>query len=439
MLENSAKILLQRDFELSEMNERYDRQLIEFSVMQEAILLASQIKDRRQMFEKVGSLLTGHLEYDRYFIVEQVGGQFQPLVSFGFDDSPFEAKFETLKTTNVINRLFKEQPFWLFQPTDDALANEVISILNVSSAAIVQLQSSNFRGILGVAMAQPLDILEKEDINFLMLLVGQLNAIVENIDSFNLLAKQNEELRLLDKAKTTFLSIASHQLRTPLSVMKFALSHLAKPQTGPLNDDQKEIVEEMNKSNVRIINLVNNLLNITRLEQNRLDIEPEMIALRSLVEEVVREQQDAIQLQQVRVTIDVPEILSFEADKALIRETLVNLVSNGVKYNKLGGLLVISAKHMGENLILTVGDTGIGITKEEQPRLFAQFFRAQQAQSIDPQGVGLGLYTVREFIKLHHGQIAVNSIEGQGTTFSILLPMKQPKTSKPAATDVDSN
>lgn len=437
-LENSAKILLRRDFELSEMNDLYDRQLIEFNVMQEAILLANQLKERRQMFEKVGDLLTGHLDYDRFFIIEQIGEQYQPVVALGFDDRPFESKFETLQSTGALQRLFKEQPFWLFLPNEDDLSNEVISILNVSSVAIVQLQTKQFRAILGVAMAQPLDALDKQHINFLMLLVGQLNVIVDNIDSYNQLQKQNEELRLLDKAKTTFLSIASHQLRTPLSVLKFAISHLSKPQTGPLNTNQQDIVTEMGKSTTRLSNLVNNLLNITRLEQNRLDIQAETITLRTLVDEIVAEQQEAIQQKKVKVTIDIPDILTFEADKSLIRETLVNLVSNGVKYNREGGLLAVSAKQMADNILITVGDTGIGMSKEEQSRLFTQFFRSQQAQTIDPQGVGLGLYAAREFIRLHGGQIAVNSIQGQGTTFSIQLPAKQPKSSKPLLPGVDS-
>lgn len=430
-LENSAKLLLRRDFELAEMNHRYDRQLIEFNVLQEAILLANQLKDRRQMFEKVGGLLTGHLDYDRFFVIEQVQGQHRPVVALGFDDRPFESKFEQLRSSGSLQRLFVEQPFWLFQPTEDPLANEVISVLNVSSTVIVQLRTKSFQALLGVAMTQPLELLQKEDTNFLILLAGQLNVIVDNIDSFNQLQRQNEELRLLDKAKTTFLSIASHQLRTPLSVMKFALSHLAKPQTGPLTDDQKEIVDEMKKSNTRIVTLVNNLLNITRMEQGRLQINPQSVNLRNLVDEVVKEQQEKINEKRVRVTIDIPEILTFDADTALLREVFVNLVNNGLKYNRDDGLLVISAKQMAEKLMITIGDTGIGISKEEQPRLFTQFFRAQQAQSIDPQGVGIGLYTAREFVKAHGGQIGFNSIEGQGTTFSIVLPMQQPKPAVP--------
>lgn len=426
-LQQSAKVLLRRDFELAEINERYDRQLIEFNVMQEAILLANQLKDRRQMFEKVGGLLTGHLNYDRFFIIEQTDNGYKPLVAVGFDDRPFESKFELLVNTNALPTLFGEQPFWLFQPSDDALANEVISILNVSSVAIVHLQTPRFRALLGVAMDQPLDALNKEDINFLILMVSQLNVIVDNIDNYNQLARQNEELRLLDKAKTTFLSIASHQLRTPLSVMKFAISHLNKATTGILNPKQKEMVDEMGKSNSRIINLVNNLLNITRMEQGRLTLQPEPIQLHDLMQTIVEEQKNKIAEKRVQVSIDIPDIISLEGDKILIQESLTNLISNGVKYNRDGGLLIVKAQSMNDWVTITVGDTGIGVPREEQVRLFTQFFRSQQAQVIDPEGVGLGLYTTKQFIKLHGGDIMMNSIAGQGTTFAVRLPVRQPK------------
>lgn len=425
-LEESVKLLLKRDFELAEVNDRYDKQLVEFSVMQEAILLANQIKDRRQMFEKVGNLLMSHLDYDRFFVIEQFPDGYKPLISIGFDESPFEAKFQLLQSTQVLPRLFKEQPFWLFTPSADQLSNQVIGILNVSSAAFVHLQTANFRAILGIGMNQPLEALSKDDVNFLILLVSQLNVIVDNIDNFNMLERQNEELRQLDKAKTTFLSIASHQLRTPLSVMKYALSFINKKQVGELNEKQHELVDEMSKSNTRIINLVNNLLSITRMEQGRLQLKVENVQLSQIVRSITDELKEKVVEKSIQLIVDIPDIITFDADPTFLRESIANLISNGIKYNKTGGKLVVIGRTNGQQVIITISDTGIGISQEDQGKLFNQFYRSDQAQIIDPEGIGLGLYTTRQFIRAHGGDIAVSSVPDQGTAFTIGLPLHQP-------------
>ncbi len=423
-LEQSARSLLRRNFELSQMNDRFDKQILQLKVLQESILLANQTKDVQAIFQAVGRLLLKHVNYDRFFVIQKMGEKYFPVASVGFDDAPFNEKFDRLVNNKVLVKLFGGQPSWLFEPSGDPLANEVLGALNVSSTAMMRISSSSREAILGVSMDQPIDNLNLEDVDFLFLLVGHLSAVLENIDSFNLLQAQYKELRQLDKAKTIFLSIASHQLRTPLSVMKFALSFLAGKQAGVLNDKQQEMVDEMKKSNTRLINLVNNLLSVTRIQEGKININPEPIELSSLVADILRDRQDQIAKKGIVVTQTIPSDINFNADKMLLREALANLVSNGIKYNRDGGRLVIDASQTEQQVVIHILDTGIGIPKEEIDRLFTAFYRSERASVVDPEGVGLGLYVTRQFIRLHGGEIVAAGEIDRGMAFTIVLPKK---------------
>jgi signal transduction histidine kinase len=429
-LEASAKILLRHDFELTVANNDYERQLTQLKILQEATLLANQARDHRQLFQKIGELLLTRLNYDRFFVIVRHPNGYTPYISLGFEDRPFEAKYDNLLSTGILPRFF-EQPVWLFEPSEDPFASQVISIVETSSMAVAQLKTQQFSAIIGVASNEPLRPVSQADARFLLLLIGQLTVVIENLNTLLNLQRQYEQLKQLDKAKTTFLSIASHQLRTPLSVIKFAISGLNKPQNGPLTPKQTEIIHEMSKNNTRIIDLVNNLLNITRMEQGRLEVHLAPLQLGEMVQSIVHELEELIRTKQVTVAVNVPQIITVVGDPMLLREALLNLVSNGVKYNKPNGRLDIVAQSDGIRTVITFKDTGIGVPKADQSRMFSQFYRSQQAQIVDPDGIGLGMYTTRQFIRLQGGDITMESIEGSGTTFVVTLPNKltgQPTT-----------
>ncbi len=426
-LDASAKLLVRRDLEMSELNHRYEQQLMEFAVLQEATLLGNQTRDRQQMFDAIGNILIKRLNYDRFFVLSvspdkrSVGAEF----GLGFHGPSFEDFVKILNQQSLASPLIKAAEGILLNTGDQGLGDQVSSVINAQSLALVPIRTPHFAGLLGAVMEQQLESFKPHDLEFIKLLASQLAVIMENIDSFLQLRQQNEELRQLDKAKTTFLSIASHQLRTPLSVMKFALSIINNPKTGSLNKDQQDLVNEMQKSNRRIISLVNRLLNITRLEQGRLMIKPEPIKLAELVQAIVQELREYVARKEVQLTVNIPNDLVFEGDKLLIYETFMNLISNGIKYNKQKGKLVITAKIEGDRVIAHVQDTGIGIPDEDRPRLFTQFYRSEGATIIDPEGVGLGLYTTRQFIRLHGGELVVASQLGRGTAFTLAVPVKQ--------------
>lgn len=228
----------------------------------------------------------------------------------------------------------------------------------------------------------------------------------------------------IDKAKTEFVSLASHQLRTPLSAMKWFCEMLLNGDAGELSPEQKEYTQNISDSNDMIIALVNALLNISRIEEGRLGVQPEPTDIKNLVFEVLgqlkKEADEKKQQFSVFINQNLPLI---NIDPKLIREVYINLFSNAIKYTPLGGKISIMVSVSPSELISRVSDSGIGIPKSQQGRVFKKFFRADNAVKLQSEGIGLGLYLAKAIIQSSGGKIWFESKENQGTSFIFSLPL----------------
>jgi signal transduction histidine kinase len=234
----------------------------------------------------------------------------------------------------------------------------------------------------------------------------------------------NEKLRQLDNAKSEFISIASHQLRTPLTSIKGYVSLMLEGSYGAVPTPIMDTLNKVFVSNERLINLVENLLNISRIEAGRMQYRFEEVGM----EKILTERYDTFTLvaknKNLELTLDLPAqplpLLSIDTQK--MQEALSNLIDNAIKYTEKGGVTV-GAKDMGTVVTVTVQDTGIGIPTSEIPYLFAKFSRGKDVRRLHANGTGLGLYVVKNIIEAHNGRIWIESEgEGQGTRFIIELP-----------------
>ena len=234
--------------------------------------------------------------------------------------------------------------------------------------------------------------------------------------------------REIDILKTEFVSLASHQLRTPLTAIRWFIEELYNEELGSLNANQKDYVRQVMESNTRMIKLVNDLLDVSRLEAARIKIEPKMTDITKLAKEVVNSYVPIARANNCQVIINEPKELlpKIKIDPALIREVLSNLVSNGVKYsqNKTGQnkVFILLAKRKTD-IMLSVQDSGIGIPKKFQSRIFQKFFRADNVAKIDTGGTGFGLYISKLLVEASGGKIWFKSEEDKGTTFYFTLPL----------------
>jgi PAS domain S-box-containing protein len=224
-----------------------------------------------------------------------------------------------------------------------------------------------------------------------------------------------------ERMKSDFVSFVSHQLRTPLAGMNWMLELAADTEGVP--DEARANIADARESAARLVTLVNDLLDIARLESGRIATEPETLALRSLTQSVVAEMQTLVDERrhalEVQCDASLPDVL---ADAQLLRQVVGNLLSNAIKYTPAGGRIVVTISRHDGSVTWAVKDTGVGIPRAAQGRLFEKFYRAENAVSLDSEGTGLGLHLVRLIVEQAGGRVWCESEEGRGATFAFTLP-----------------
>lgn len=239
---------------------------------------------------------------------------------------------------------------------------------------------------------------------------------------------RSREIQLL-KTKSEFITVAAHQLRTPLVGIKWALETINKKELGDLNEQQRAIVLEAYKTAERLSNIIDNLLNVAQIEEGKFGYQFEKADLVSLTQEVLESYREQAKRYRVKLLFfKPPEILPpITMDKNKIALVMQNLVENAIRYNVENGEVRVRIERLSEKpyIQVSVEDTGIGIPPKDLPRLFSKFFRAENVLKKETQGSGLGLFIARNIVKRHGGDIWVKSVQGRGSTFYFVLPMDE--------------
>lgn len=238
-------------------------------------------------------------------------------------------------------------------------------------------------------------------------------------DSFNTMMVKLKELEQL---KDEFVFIAAHELRTPVAAMKGYLTLILDGTTGGVTDATRAFIEKVLASNQRLIQLVNDLLEVARSQAGRLTIKVAPIAIVPPIRSVLDELKSLADEKSVALHYDPPaEVPNVLADADRVKEVVVNLIGNAIKYMGGAGAVTITHEQKDHMLVTHVTDTGLGISKEAQARLFEKFYRVQTDQTKDITGTGLGLFIVKQIVEKMDGKIWIESEEGKGSTFSFSL------------------
>lgn len=241
------------------------------------------------------------------------------------------------------------------------------------------------------------------------------------------LKEELERAKELDRMKTEFISIAAHQLRTPLSAVKWTLRMFIDGDLGPIDSEQKTFLMQGYQSNERMIRLVNDLLNVARIEEGKFNYEFTLVNFEDLIEGVISETRHLIDKKKLSFTYEKPEhkLSKIRADVQKIRLVLQNLVDNAIKYTPSGGQVTISLKNVNMKLEFKIRDSGIGIPAASIDKLFTKFYRSENAVRTQTEGTGLGLFIVKNIVEKHGGKVWAESVEGKGSAFGFSLPIRQ--------------
>lgn len=302
----------------------------------------------------------------------------------------------------------------------------------------------NFHGALLLGDKKSGELYSEQDIDFLTIFGSEFSVAVQNalsydeISRFNVTLKEevehatkdlkqaNEKLKEVDKLKTEFVSLASHELRTPMTAIKSYLWMALKGKGGPLSDKQAYYLDRAYRSTDRLIKLVNDMLNISRIESGRISLDLESVDIQRLTRDVVEEVLPRAQELGISVEIHASSLLPrVLADGDKIKEVLINLIGNSLKFTPKGGQIQISFS-VNTMVEVRVSDNGAGISSEDLPKLFQKFGLIQGSYTVNKtatQGTGLGLYICKSIVELHGGKIGVQSGGvGKGAVFSFTLP-----------------
>jgi putative tryptophan/tyrosine transport system substrate-binding protein len=258
---------------------------------------------------------------------------------------------------------------------------------------------------------------------------GKLEKKVE--DRTRELAFANERLKELDRMKSDFVSHVSHELRTPLTAIKGAVDLILREVAGPLSEKQVHYLTRVRSNTQHLTGLINDLLDLSKIESGRIEVKSSRVSLNGLVREVVEALRPvaAEKVIALEATIREPSIRVW-ADRDKINQVLMNLIGNAIKFTPVQGRVTVSAsKNDEENVQVSVSDTGPGVPPDERGKIFAKFYRVAETNGENSKGTGLGLAIAKALVELHGGKIWVESEEGGGSKFSFTLPVSGPQNS----------
>ena len=329
-------------------------------------------------------------------------------------------------------------------PTDPKLLNELYD--NDVGLIIPLKEKDQLRGVIAIGNKKSGDPFNAVDLRTLGIATGQIAIAIKNATlyeeqkQFNEklkhevdeatadLRKANERLKQLDESKSEFLSIAAHQLRTPLTGIKGYVSMFLEEDFGAITERQKIEFEKLYRSSDRLTRLIDVFLNVSRIETGRLELKKEEIDIMQIVSQVIEDLSKQAKDKNLKITVQKPDeqLPKILADKDKIHDVVMNLVDNAIKYTEKGWINI--RINRSKSLIsLEVRDSGIGIASDEIDKLFQKFSRAEAVSRIHTGGSGLGLFIARKIIETHAGRIwAESEGKGKGSIFTFTLPISQP-------------
>lgn len=309
---------------------------------------------------------------------------------------------------------------------DESSATKMAEMLNIRTTVVFPLSfAGEIMGTLSICLNKHIGDLSHAELDTIRELIEVISIAIEKAKIYHELQLANERLKQMDKLKDEFVSVASHELRTPMTAIKSYAWMVLNGKTQELNDKSKEYLKRVYISTERLINLVNDMLSVSRIESGRVQITVEPFNAADLIFEVITEFKPRSEEKSINLFSQLPSSsLMVSGDKSKIQEVLENLIGNALKFTPAQGTIAVTASDQGNMIKFCVKDSGKEISSDDIKKLFTKFGRLDSSYvSISENGgTGLGLYICKQYIELQKGKIWAESETGNGTAFYFTLP-----------------
>ncbi|HEX9781080.1 MAG TPA: ATP-binding protein [bacterium] len=453
-LDQQAKLMIQTDVELHHAQEELDRKLDSLMSLHTFGQQLSVGLTAEEVLAKLDAATVTKFGYSKALLgVYNTDGTFTWHLAHGVAQTTAAKLREHLSRTGLLGTLLTQPAPKLLQASlvQDPVHQQVLDLLESPLAVLAGIiPHAEPKACLIVARAGSITN-AKGDEELLAILTNQLTIAIDNSALYeeawkakqvlerkvqqrtHELAEANAALVRLNKSKSNFVSAVSHELRTPLAAIKGYASLLGSGQFGPLEKAQSDRLAKIEKHADGLTQLINNLLDIARIESGRITMEQKQIPVQeffSAVQDLVRPQ---IEAKQIQYTADLDGVTELTGDEQHLQRVFMNLLSNAVKYTPDGGRITLGLRADGGTIVATVRDSGCGIPPEDLPKLFQEFYRSSDPINQQIRGTGLGLALVKRIVEAHQGEITVASERGQGSTFTVTLPagLDGPREARP--------
>lgn len=444
-LDEQAKLIVRTDLELNKAQEELDKRLNGINALQRTSRQISQALNEWEIFQKLSPSLFEELGFAQALIVTfDEGNKARKRTAVGFTEQKITSMLDQTEKDDHIKTVLKERHVLSSLNAARKSKERVTGIFECEHFILAPITTQN--GAIGFVLAgnrYNAPAVTQGDEEIIGILAGQIGQSIENAHLFEKVFRSSQELELkvkdrtkqlagaleqveeINRKKSEFISAVSHELRTPLTSIKGYAAILIAGKIGQIPDAVKERLAKINTHSDNLVSLINNLLDIARIESGRVELKFLAYSAKQMIDNVADLLAPQLKDKDLKLNITIPEnIKDIYIDISHAERIFINLLNNAVKFTPAGGMITIAASPILENGFVTfhVMDTGIGIPPEDLNKLFNEFFRIDNEINQNVKGTGLGLTLAKNIVEAHRGKISVKSQLGSGTTFSFTLP-----------------